>query len=94
MNLQGDLDQKYQVGFYFSPNPKRALQKAAWPENAEENITRLKEAGMPMERGIPKCNRCDGENVEYATITAAELMLSYRIGPYDSLMPRGTSRKP
>lgn len=61
MNLQGELDKKYQVGFHLSPNPKRATQKASWPENADENIQRLKEAGMPMERGIPKCTRCDGK---------------------------------
>ncbi len=61
VNLQGDLDQKYQVGFHLSDKPKRQNQKASWPESREDNLQRLKEAGMPMERGIPKCNRCDGK---------------------------------
>ena len=59
VNLQGELDQKYQVGFHLSPNPKRQTQKASWPESPEDNTERLKKAGMPMERGIPKCTRCN-----------------------------------
>ncbi|KAK3170605.1 hypothetical protein OEA41_002686 [Lepraria neglecta] len=59
VSLQGELDKTYQVGFYFSDKPKRETQKSSWPENAEENLERLKNAGMPMDRGIPKCTRCD-----------------------------------
>jgi len=60
VNLQGELDKTYQVGYYFSPKPKRAIMAASWPESTEENLERLKDAGMPLDRGIPKCNRCDG----------------------------------
>ncbi|KAL2045292.1 hypothetical protein N7G274_002375 [Stereocaulon virgatum] len=59
VNLQGNSDKTYQVGFYFSDKPKRETQKAGWPENAKENLERLKNGGMPMDRGIPKCSRCD-----------------------------------
>ena len=65
VNLQGDLDKTYQVGFYFSDKPKRETQKAGWPENAEENLERLKNGGMPMDRGIPKCSRCDGKDLNF-----------------------------
>lgn len=61
IDLQGKLDQKYKVGFYFSPNPRRRNAKASWPASPEENIERLKEAGQPYERGIPKCPRCNGK---------------------------------
>ena len=74
VNLQGDIDQTYMVGFYRSDKPKRETQKAVWPENAEQNFERLKKAGQPMERGIVKCNRCDG-NVwlsSYIRVTADE----------------------
>ena len=61
VNLQGELDKTYKVGFHLSPKPKREIMKQGWPETPEENIERLKDAGMPMERGIPKCMRCDGK---------------------------------
>ena len=60
VNLQGELDKTYKVGFHLSPNPKRKTAKQGWPESPEQNIERLKDAGLPMERGIPKCMRCDG----------------------------------
>ena len=60
VNLQGELDKTYKVGFHLSPKPKRETAKQGWPETSEENVERLKDAGMPMERGIPKCMRCDG----------------------------------
>ena len=66
INLQGKLDQKYKIGFFFSPNPRRRNLKACWPATPEENLERLKDAGQPYERGIPKCPRCNG-NVESST---------------------------
>ena len=60
INLQGELDKKYQVGFYFSPNPRRANAAQGWPSSPEENLERLKDAGLPMDRGISKCGRCGG----------------------------------
>lgn len=67
VNLQGELDKTYQVGFYFSPKPKRANMAAGWPKDAEENLERLKDAGLPMDRGIPKCTRCDGKSMPTVT---------------------------
>ena len=61
INLQGKLDQKYQIGFFFSPHPRRRNMKQGWPATPVENIERLKDAGLPFERGIPKCGRCGGE---------------------------------
>ena len=61
VNLQGELNKIYKVGFHLSPRPKRETAKQGWPATPEENLERLKNAGLPMERGIPKCMRCDGK---------------------------------
>ena len=58
VNLQGKIDCKYYVGYFFSANPARATQRAIWPSSPEENIERLKDAGIPEQRGVPKCNNC------------------------------------
>ncbi|MCJ1397213.1 hypothetical protein MMC11_000405 [Xylographa trunciseda] len=59
MNLNGKLDCKYHVGFFFSDKPTRVSLKEGWPSSPEENQRRLKDAGIPVERGIPKCSNCD-----------------------------------
>ncbi|MCJ1303297.1 hypothetical protein MMC08_006105 [Hypocenomyce scalaris] len=59
IDLQGKLDCTYQIGYYFSPKPKRTNAAQGWPSSPEENMERLKDAGIPMDRGIPKCNNCN-----------------------------------
>ncbi|MCJ1270285.1 hypothetical protein MMC22_010181 [Lobaria immixta] len=58
VNLQGKLDCKYEVGFFFSDKPRRAILAQGWPSSPEENLNRLEDAGTPMDRGVPKCQRC------------------------------------
>ncbi|KAL2005611.1 hypothetical protein VTN00DRAFT_10104 [Thermoascus crustaceus] len=58
INLQGKLNCKYVVGFYFSPKPQRASLKDRWPPSPEENLERLEDAGFPHDRQIPKCSNC------------------------------------
>ena len=60
INLQGKLDCKYQVGLHFSAVPRRTITQENWPSSPEENLERLEDAGLPMDRMIPKCGRCDG----------------------------------
>lgn len=36
-----------------------------WPSSEAENLARLKDAGVPLERGVPKCLRCKGESTSY-----------------------------
>lgn len=60
VNLQGKLDCKYEVGYYFSDKPKRKSAAQGWPSSAAENLERLSDAGVTMDRGIPKCPRCNG----------------------------------
>jgi hypothetical protein len=59
MDLQGNLDKKYTVTFRNSPTPKRPKERDGWPASAEENLERLADAGVPVDRGIPKCGNCD-----------------------------------
>ena len=62
VNIQGKIDCAYEVGFYFSDRPQRPKAKEGWPKSTQENLERLKDAGLPMDRGIPKCGRCGGES--------------------------------
>ncbi len=59
VDLQGNLNRKYSVTWRFSPNPLRPKEKDAFPATPEENMERLEDAGVPMDRGIPKCSNCD-----------------------------------
>ncbi|KAM0117051.1 hypothetical protein ACP6JC_006374 [Aspergillus fumigatus] len=58
INLQGKLNCKYVVAFYFSPKPQRANLKERWPADPEENLERLEVAGFPYDKQIPKCGNC------------------------------------
>ncbi|KAL2386934.1 hypothetical protein RJZ90_000240 [Blastomyces dermatitidis] len=58
INLQGKLNCKYVVGYYFSDKPQRPSLKERWPESPEENLKRLVDAGIPLDRQIPKCGNC------------------------------------
>ncbi|KAL9113746.1 MAG: hypothetical protein Q9227_002191 [Pyrenula ochraceoflavens] len=59
VNLQGKLDCKYAVTISKSQKAQRTTQKERWPPSPEENLERLKNAGIPMDRGIPKCSNCN-----------------------------------
>ncbi|KAM5445532.1 hypothetical protein MaudCBS49596_007438 [Microsporum audouinii] len=58
VNLQGKLNCKYVVGIYFSDKPQRINLKERWPASPEENLERLAEAGLPLDRQVPKCSNC------------------------------------
>jgi hypothetical protein len=58
MDLQGNLEKKYQVTMRTSMNPKRPKEQEIWPATPEDNLERLKNAGEPVDRGIPLCSRC------------------------------------
>ena len=62
VNLQGQLNQKFVVGFYFSEKAQRVHLKERWPASPEDNLKRLEEAGFPFDRGVPKCNNCGGKS--------------------------------
>jgi hypothetical protein len=56
VDLQGEIGKKYAIGYYFSEKPQRPNLASKWPATAEENMERLADAGIPMDRGVEKCN--------------------------------------
>ncbi|KAL8752473.1 MAG: hypothetical protein Q9184_005722 [Pyrenodesmia sp. 2 TL-2023] len=58
VNLAGKRDCKYKVGYFFKKTPRTAKMAEGWPSSEAENLERLKDAGIPYERGVPKCLRC------------------------------------
>ena len=58
--------------FFFSPNPRRRNAKQGWPATPDENLERLTNAGLPYERGIPKCGRCNGKLAKYVLLGRAD----------------------
>ncbi|KAK4121293.1 hypothetical protein N657DRAFT_578054 [Parathielavia appendiculata] len=59
MDLQGNLKKKYTVTYRFQWNPPRPRDRELWPNNVDENIERLKDAGEVVYGGLPKCRNCD-----------------------------------
>lgn len=58
MDLQGNLGKKYSISYRKSPKPQRPKEAEGWPESPEENLERLKNAGEPVDCGVPKCGNC------------------------------------
>jgi hypothetical protein len=54
MDLQGNLDKKYTVTWRLSDKPSRPKENDFWPASPEENLERLADAGVPVDRGVPK----------------------------------------
>lgn len=62
IDLQGQLDREFAVGFFFSDKAQRANLKDRWPPDAEENFRRLQNAGIPYDRQVMKCRNCGGKS--------------------------------
>ncbi|OQE96734.1 hypothetical protein PENNAL_c0001G00878 [Penicillium nalgiovense] len=58
IDLQGVLDREYVIGFFFSPKASRGHLRDRWPADAEQNLERMNNAGIPYERKVPKCLNC------------------------------------
>ena len=58
VDLQGEIGKKFAVGYFFSEKAQRPNLAAKWPPTPEENMERLGDAGVPMDRGVEKCNNC------------------------------------
>ncbi|KIW87308.1 uncharacterized protein Z519_11944 [Cladophialophora bantiana CBS 173.52] len=59
VNLQGETGKKYAVSYFTSDKPQRPTLVDKWPVSAEENLARLADAGVPLDRGVDKCNNCN-----------------------------------
>ena len=56
VDLQGEIGKKFAVGYYFSAKAQRPSLAPKWPASPEENVERLADAGVPMDRGVEKCH--------------------------------------
>lgn len=36
------------------------MNAPGWPASPEENLKRLEDAGIPLDRGVPRCGNCSG----------------------------------
>lgn len=59
MDMQGHCDKKYIVSYRFSDKAARPRERALFPKDAAENLTRLGDAGEPTENGKRRCYNCD-----------------------------------
>ncbi|KAI9167676.1 hexamer-binding HEXBP [Paramyrothecium foliicola] len=59
MDLQGNLRKKYTISYRFSENPSKPREKDGWPQNREELLERLDDAGEVVDSLLPKCLNCD-----------------------------------
>jgi hypothetical protein len=59
VNLQGDVGKKFAVSYFTSDKAQRPTLLDKWPASPEENLTRLEDAGIPLNRGVDKCSNCN-----------------------------------
>lgn len=62
IDLQGQLDREYVVGYFLSAKPLRKHLLSRWPSSPEDNLERLANAGLPFDREIIKCRNCGGNH--------------------------------
>lgn len=58
VDMQGSIGKKYCVCYFTHNKPQRPHMKARWPESDEDNLDRLADAGIAVDRGVSKCNNC------------------------------------
>lgn len=58
VDLIGNPEQEFVLSIQLSAKPRRAKLAVGWPESPEENLERLKKAGLVQDSGIPKCANC------------------------------------
>lgn len=58
VDMQGNIGKKYCVYYFTSNKPQRPNMKDRWPESDDDNLDRLADAGIAVDRGVSKCNNC------------------------------------
>ncbi|KAJ5281139.1 hypothetical protein N7478_006511 [Penicillium angulare] len=58
IDLQGQRDREYVVGFFLAAKPLRKHLLSRWPSDPANNLERLANAGLPFDREIIKCRNC------------------------------------
>ncbi|KAL8671331.1 MAG: hypothetical protein Q9168_004168 [Polycauliona sp. 1 TL-2023] len=92
IDLSGKKDCKYKVGYFFKKTAPRGKMADVWPSSEEENLVRLQDAGVPYERGIPKCLRCKGKSPTTPDEITRQLLTVHPLQRWD-ILPRHAPRK-
>jgi len=59
-NLQGEVGKPYQLGIFTkSSKCPRPILMPIWPKDDAENLERLQDTGVPLDRGVMVCSNCD-----------------------------------
>lgn len=59
MDIQGNLGKTFTISYRLSDKHQRPKEKEAWPATPAENLERLEDAGVSVNRGVDKCSNCD-----------------------------------
>lgn len=58
-NLQGQVGKPYQLGIFTkSSKCPRPILMPIWPKDDADNLERLENTGVPLERGVMICSNC------------------------------------
>jgi len=58
-NLQGEVGKPYQLGIFTKSNKcPRPILIPIWPKDDADNLERLQNTGVPLERGVMICSNC------------------------------------
>jgi len=56
--LDGAKDREFTLGIFKAPACPRPVLMPTWPKDAADNLARLENTGVPLERGVPICTNC------------------------------------
>lgn len=59
VDLEGNVGRTYTLAYFTSASCPRPILMPLWPKDAAENLQRLEDVGVPMERGVPICGNCN-----------------------------------
>lgn len=61
VDFMGNPDKKYVLGIQWSTQSRRRAFREMSAEDPAENLERLKDCGLVMDRGVPVCSNCGGK---------------------------------
>ena len=85
IDLQGNIDRQYEVVISHDIEPRRPKYADLYPKNHEENVERLRNAGLPYPRSVPVCTNCRGKS--HAFDRGQELMFVTELGHISKKCP-------